>query len=161
MSLDLLQFLEEKNVVLTLRGRSKKNILSCLLDHLILKKKIAKIYKKEILKILLQREEMGSTAIGGGIALPHARLECVKDIVVCVGVSSEGIDFDSLDGEPVYIVVLLLSNQKEAGLHLKMLAYLARILRDKYFVQQIREAKCGGEIISLLKKQWQRLINCC
>lgn len=155
MQIDLLNCLDKSNVIFNLKGKSKRNILSHVLDHLISVGKVNKIYKKEMLKMLLQREEMGSTAIGGGIALPHVRLECIKNIILCVGISPTGINFDSLDDGPVYIVVTLLSNQKEAGSHLKILALLARILRDKYFVQDVRHVKTEEGFISLIKRQYK------
>lgn len=153
MDLNILNYLDKDTVILAGKQKNKKNVLSLALDHLIQKKKIKKDDKKKILKILLQREEMGSTAIGGHIALPHARIDSIKDIVVCLVVFPEGIDFESLDQEPVYVVSLLLSNQNEAGLHLKMLALLARMLKDKYFVQQLKNAKTEGEILLLVSKQ--------
>ena len=153
MDSNILEYLEKDNVIIGLKQKSKKNILSVILDHLVDKKKIKKDNKKEVLKVLLQREEMGSTAIGGSIALPHARVDFVKDVVLCLVIAKEGLDFDALDQGPVNIIVLLLSNQKEAGLHLKMLAFLARMLRDKYFVQRLKEAKNEAEVLAMLSKQ--------
>ncbi|UCD15681.1 MAG: PTS sugar transporter subunit IIA [Candidatus Omnitrophota bacterium] len=155
MSIKIIDYLDKDSIILGLKQKNKKNVISCLLDHLIQKKKITKESKKETLKLLIQREEMGSTAIGGHIALPHARVNSIKDVVICLAISQEGIDFDSLDQEKVNIVTLLLSNQKEAGLHLKMLAFLARMLRDKYFVQQLKSAKTKEEVLVLVKKQQQ------
>jgi mannitol/fructose-specific phosphotransferase system IIA component (Ntr-type) len=155
MDIDILDYLDKDSIVVGLKQKSKKKILSAILEHLIAKKKIGKDSEKEILKNLLQREEMGSTAIGGYIALPHARINSVKDIVLCFVVSREGIEFDSLDQEPVNIIALLLSNQKEAGLHLKMLAFLARMLRDKYFVQQLKNAATSEDVLALVNKQQQ------
>ena len=153
--MNILDYLDKDSVILQLKAKNKKNTISTILDHLIQKGKIAKENKKEILKTILQREEMGSTAIGGYIALPHARIDFVKDVVICLAVSNEGMDFDSLDQEPVNIIALLLSNQKEAGLHLKILAFLARMLRDKYFVQQLKNTKSAEEILVLVKRQQQ------
>jgi fructose-specific phosphotransferase system IIA component len=155
MDIKILDYLDKDSVILGIKHKNKKNILSGLLDHLIQKKKIQKENKKEILKTLLQREEMGSTAIGGYIALPHARINSIKDIIVCFSISQEGVNFDSLDEDPVNIITLLISNQKEAGLHLKMLALLARLLRDKSFVQQLKNAKTEEEILALINKQQQ------
>jgi len=155
MDIDILDYLDKDSIIVGLKQKSKKKILSAVLEHLIAKKKIGKDGEKEILKNLLQREEMGSTAIGGYIALPHARINSVKDIVLCFVVSREGIEFDSLDQEPVNIIALLLSNQKEAGLHLKMLAFLARMLRDKYFVQQLKNATTSEDVLALVNKQQQ------
>ncbi|MDP8289805.1 MAG: PTS sugar transporter subunit IIA [Candidatus Susulua stagnicola] len=151
--MNILDYLDKDCVILSLKHKNKKNTILSIIDHLIDKKRITKKDKKEISRAIFQREEMGSTAIGNHIAFPHARTNVVKDIVICVGIFKEGIDFDSLDQEPVHIVALLLSNQKESGLHLKMLAFLARMLRDKYLVQRLKNAKTEKEIISLLGKQ--------
>ncbi|OPX30760.1 MAG: hypothetical protein B1H08_00785 [Candidatus Omnitrophica bacterium 4484_171] len=145
--------MNEEDIIINLKARNKKNAISVMLNCLVNTKRIGKNDKRLILKVIMQREDMGSTAIGGNIALPHARLDCVKDIVSCIAISREGIDFDSLDEEPVHIIVLLLSNQKEAGLHLKTLAYLAKMLRDKSFVRKLEAAKEKSEVISLIARQ--------
>jgi len=155
MDINILDYLDKDSIIIGLKQKSKKKILAAILKHLIDKKKISKDSEKEILKNLFQREEMGSTAIGGYIALPHARINSIKDIVLCFVVSREGIEFDSLDQEPVNIMALLLSNQKEAGLHLKMLAFLARMLREKYFVQQLKNATTSEDVLALVNKQQQ------
>jgi len=152
-----LKYLHEEDVILNLKARSKKNIISILLDRLIETGKVEKDNKKSILRAIVQREEMGSTAIGGYIALPHVRLDSVKNIVICVAISPNGVAFDSLDDEPVNIIVLLLSNQKEAGMHLKTLAYLAKILKDKFFVQQLKNSRDEQQVISLMAKQYNML----
>ncbi len=155
--MDILDYLDKNCVLIGLKRKNKKNTISVILDCLVANKKISKEDKKEVFKAVLQREEMGSTAIGNHIAFPHARTNSVKDIIICIGISKEGIDFDSLDQESVNIVALLLSNQREAGLHLKMLAFLARMLRDKYLVQRLKNVKDGEEVISLLDKQQQAI----
>ncbi|MDD3296046.1 MAG: PTS sugar transporter subunit IIA [Candidatus Omnitrophica bacterium] len=153
--MNVLNYLDTDGILLGVRQKNKKSIISLMLDHLIQKNKISKDSKKEILKTIIQREEVGSTAIGNHIALPHARLNLVKDAIICIGISKEGLDFDSLDQEPVNIIALLLSNQKEAGLHLKMLAFLARMFRDKYLVQRLKSSKSEKEVLELLDKQQQ------
>jgi mannitol/fructose-specific phosphotransferase system IIA component (Ntr-type) len=155
MDINILDYLGKDSIIIGLKQKTKKKILNAILEYLSNKKKITKANIKDILKIILQREEMGSTAIGGYIALPHARIDSIKDVVVCLAISEEGLEFDSLDQEPVNIIALLLSNQKEAGLHLKMLAFLARMLRDKYFVQQLKNAKTQEEALALITKQQQ------
>lgn len=153
MDMNILDYLDKNTVILGLKPKSKKSILSTILDHLILKNKIKKTDKNNILKKLLQREEMGSTAIGGSIALPHARIEKIKKMQICISISPEGVNFNSLDQDPVKIIVLILSNQKEAGLHLKMLALLARMLKDKYFVKQLINVNREEELVAYMDKQ--------
>jgi len=116
--MNISDYLDKDCVVLELKQKSKKNIISNILDHLTAKGKIAKDSKKDILKAVVRREEMGSTAIGGCIAFPHTRTDLVDKMVICVCVSKEGVDFDSLDQEQVNVIALLLSYQNEAGLHL-------------------------------------------
>ncbi|MFH1772197.1 MAG: PTS sugar transporter subunit IIA [Candidatus Omnitrophota bacterium] len=153
MDINLIDHLDANSIVLNLKAKSKKNIISVILDHLISAKKIKSENKKDILKVLMQREEMGSTAIGGSIALPHARLGYMKKLVICFAISHDGVDFDALDQDKVCVVVLLLSNNREAGLHLKMLAFLARMLRDRYFVQQLKNAKSVEEALIFIQKK--------
>jgi mannitol/fructose-specific phosphotransferase system IIA component (Ntr-type) len=155
MDINILDYLNKDSICLGIQQKNKKGILTAILDHLIVKKKIKKENKSVILKSLLQREQMGSTAIGGCIAFPHARLDNIKDLIICFAVSRRGVDFESLDQEPVNIIALLLSNQKEAGRHLKMLAFLARMLRDKYFVQKIKGAANQEEVLALIAQQEQ------
>ncbi|MDD4294274.1 MAG: PTS sugar transporter subunit IIA [Candidatus Omnitrophica bacterium] len=153
MDINILDYLEEKNVILGINQKNKKNTISFLLDNLIVTKKIKPDSKKDLLKLIMQREDMGSTAIGGHIALPHVRTDQVKDVVICFGVSDSGIEFDSLDQAPVHVVVLLLSNQKQAGLHLKTLALLAKLLKDKYFIQRLRKIEDKDLLLKLISKQ--------
>ena len=153
--MDIFSFLDKDSVILNLKSKTKKVIISTMLDFLIQRGKISEDQKKYIMKTILRREEMGSTAIGNNIALPHARIDSVKDVIICLGLSQEGLNFDSLDQEPVNVVALLLSNSQEAGLHLKVLARLARMLRDKYLIQRLKNAKTEEEIIELLSKQQQ------
>jgi fructose-specific phosphotransferase system IIA component len=155
MDINILDYVKKDAIIFGLKAKNKKAVFTAMLDALVAAKQIVSKDKLSILKTLLKREEMGSTAIGGRIAFPHARVSMIKDIVLCIAISPEGIDFDSLDQESVNVISLLLSNQEEAGLHLKMLAFLARMLRDKYFVQQLKAAKTHTEIFALLNKQQQ------
>ncbi len=153
--MDIVNYLDEESIIFGCKQRDKKSLISFLLDNLVLSNKLNKKNKRDILATVIQREEMGSTAIGGSIALPHARINSVNNILLSLYITKEGIDFDALDEKPVNIVVLLLSNKMQAGSHLKTLAFLARMLRDKYFVESLTKAKDKKEIIKLLIKQQQ------
>lgn len=155
--MNVLDYLDSESIILGVKAKNKKVAVPRMLDYLIQKKKIAKDDKKTISRAIFRREEMGSTAIGNHIAFPHARVNSVKNIIICIGIFKEGVDFDSLDQQPVNVIALLLSNQSEAGLHLKMLAFLARMLRDKYLVQRLKSAKTQTEVIDLLRQQQQAI----
>ncbi|MCF7870729.1 MAG: PTS sugar transporter subunit IIA [Candidatus Omnitrophica bacterium] len=153
--MNVANYLDKDNILFSSKQRDKKNIISFMLDNLVSCNKIDKKNKKDILTTIIQREEMGSTAIGGNIALPHARINSVKNILLSLCIAKEGVDFDSLDEKPVNVIVLLLSNKMQAGTHLKTLAFLARMLRDKFFIQSLKKAKDKEEVLSLLNKQQQ------
>lgn len=112
--------------------------------------------KKSLVKGLLDREKLGSTGIGQGIAIPHAKTDKVHDIVAVMGISRKGVDFDALDGEPVYIFFLLVAPRESAGPHLKALAQISRLLRDNYFCELLRKAKDEKEVYEILAAEEER-----
>lgn len=148
---EIKQFLEKENIFEKIKARDKKGVIKELLDNLVKGGKIPSSQKSQILKKLLEREDLGSTALGQGFALPHAKIKNLDRTIVCVGCSKQGVDFDSLDGESVYIIFLLIVNEKEFGLHLKLLASCARMLRDKFFRKRIMDAKSRQDIYNIIK----------
>ncbi|HNQ35900.1 MAG TPA: PTS sugar transporter subunit IIA [bacterium] len=107
---------------------------------------------------LLEREKLGSTGIGQNIAVPHAKREDVKKLLVTVGLSARGIDFDALDGDPVNIVFLVLAPSDATGLHLKVLARIARLLKDKVFRNSLRSCKSAQDVFSTIKEEDERAV---
>lgn len=90
-------------------------------------------------EVLLEREKLGSTGIGSGVAIPHGKLPNLERIVSAFGRSKAGIDFDSQDGEPAHLFFVLVAPENTAGLHLKALAKLSRLLKDAQFRQKLME----------------------
>jgi PTS system fructose-specific IIA component/PTS system nitrogen regulatory IIA component len=103
-----------------------------------------------IVKAILKREELGSTGIGRGVAVPHTKHSSVQRLVGTVAVSSEGIDFDSLDGEKVQLLFLLISPPDRPGDHLRALENISRQLRDDTFCKFLKQAKTADDIRQLL-----------
>lgn len=104
----------------------------------------------DIVRALMDREDLGSTGIGKGVAVPHAKHESVSGLVGAFGRSSKGIEFAALDGQPVWLVFLLLSSKDSSGRHLEALARVARLVRDGRFCRFLREAKGGPEELAEL-----------
>jgi len=148
-------FLKEDCVIVNLKSRDKKGAIAELLS-LLEKNKYIKESKK-ILETVMEREKLGSTGIGQGIAVPHAKTEQIDNLVGALGISQNGVDFDSLDGEPVYIIFLLLAPTKSIGLHLKALAKIARLLKDRVFRNALRECKTPEEAIKIIKEDEEKL----
>ena len=107
---------------------------------------------EDIVRAILKRELLGSTGIGRGVAIPHTKHNSVERLIGTVALSNKGIAFDSLDGEPVHVFVLLISPQDRPGDHLRALENVSRSLRDDNFVRALRAAKTREEIIALLDR---------
>ena len=106
---------------------------------------------EDIVKAILKRELLGSTGIGRGVAIPHTKHASVDRLVGTVALSRPGVAFDSLDGEPVHVFVLLISPQDRPGDHLRALENVSRSLRDDVFVRSLRQARTREEIWRLLE----------
>jgi PTS system fructose-specific IIA component/PTS system nitrogen regulatory IIA component len=106
--------------------------------------------QESIVAFILKREELGSTGIGRGVAVPHTKHPSVDRLVGTVAVSGEGVDFNSLDGEKVQLLFLLISPPDRPGDHLRALENISRQLRDDTFCRFLKQAKSGEEIQQLL-----------
>ena len=104
-----------------------------------------------IVKAILKREDLGTTGIGRGVAVPHTKHPSVDKLVGTVAVSQEGIDFDSLDGDPVHLFFLLVSPPDQPGQHLRALENISRQLRDDAFCRELKAAKAPADIQHLLE----------
>jgi fructose-specific phosphotransferase system IIA component len=151
-------FLSKKAIVPEIKATKKEEVIKELVDALINAADIDKRYRSKIIEALMAREELGSTAIGQGVSIPHAKSEYTKRLVAAFGLSSKGVDFDSLDGEPVYIIFLLLAPQDSAGPHLKALASISRLLKDKYLRDNLRSSKDEKSIIKIIAQEDEKKI---
>ena len=147
----IMDFLNEKAVSANLKASTKEEVIEELID-LLLNAQVIKD-KNKLLKILLDREALGSTGIGQGVAIPHGKSEGVKELVGAFGISEAGINFDSLDGEKVYIFFLLVAPEDSAGPHLKALARISRLLKDKYFRDTLKAAKESKVLVKIIKQE--------
>lgn len=143
-------FLKEDCILINLKGKEKNEVLAELLELLKAKKHIKD--SDEILSTLMEREKLGSTGIGQGIAVPHAKTDQIENLIGALGISDSGVSFDSLDGEPVNIVFLILAPGKSIGLHLKALAKIARLLKNRTFRNALRGAKTPAEALEIIKE---------
>ena len=150
-------FLCPEAVCADLKSETKEQVIAELVNLLISSEAVEKKYKNKIIEVLLAREALGSTAIGQGIAIPHGKCECAKELVACLGISKQGINFDSLDGEPVYIFFLILAPVDSAGPHLKALARISRLLKDKYIRDGLKSVKDEKMILKIIQQEDARL----
>ncbi len=108
---------------------------------------------KDIAKVLMEREQLGSTGIGGGIAIPHGKLDTAKDIRIGFGVSKKGVEYDSLDNKPVHLFFVLLTPENSAGGHLKVLAQISKLLKMDQFKKKLLSADSVDTIYDIIIEQ--------
>ncbi|MBD3308518.1 PTS sugar transporter subunit IIA [candidate division KSB3 bacterium] len=144
----LIDTLEESSIVADLQASEKQTALEILVDAMT--RSHPEIDKHDILNILLEREALGSTGIGDGIAIPHGKSSQVSQIISGFGLSKTGIAFDSLDGNPAHLFFLLVAPENSVGTHLKMLARISRMLKNPEFRQKLLEAHSQHDIYQII-----------
>jgi PTS system nitrogen regulatory IIA component len=151
--MQIMDFLSKKAITMDIKSTKKEDVLRELVDALINAGEIEKRHRNKLVEALMNRESLGSTAIGQGIAIPHAKSDCVEKLVAAFGLSRKGVDFDSLDGEPAHIFFLLVAPQDSAGPHLKALARISRLLKDKYFRDALRSCADDKSIVKAITQE--------
>ncbi|MBN1596028.1 PTS sugar transporter subunit IIA [candidate division FCPU426 bacterium] len=147
----IMDFLSEKNITVDLKAKNKKEAIEELVGILVENGNVTD--KKKMVQILLEREELGSTGIGQGIAIPHGKSDSVKELTAAFGLSKTGVPFDALDGEPVFIFFLLVAPEGTAGAHLKALARISGLLKDKYIRRKLMAAQSTEEIVKIIQEE--------
>jgi len=148
--MQIMEFLSKKAILTDIKSTKKEEVIKELVDALVAAGEIEKRCRNRLIDALMTRESLGSTAIGQGIAIPHAKSDCVDKLIAAFGLSKKGVDFDSLDGEPAYIFFLLVAPQDSAGPHLKALARISRLLKDKYFRDSLRACTDDKSILKII-----------
>jgi mannitol/fructose-specific phosphotransferase system IIA component (Ntr-type) len=147
-----LNLFKEKNIIADLKAGDKREVLEEMVEYSIEKGLLAKTKKKAVIEALLEREKLGSTGLGNGIAIPHVKIKGFQGDLALVARSKSGIDFKSVDGEPVIIFFLLVSSTEEAENHLSILQWISGLARHQDFKSFIRGAADGKEILGILKE---------
>jgi len=140
--------LKEKYIFLNLEEDNKKKLIAKLVDLIAASGKLKN--KKAFLNLILKREKLGSTGIGNGVAIPHAKSEKVKDFIMAFARQDKGMDFGALDGEKTYLFFILASPESNVGGHLKILADISRLVKDKFIVDRLKNAKDKKEILKII-----------
>jgi PTS system nitrogen regulatory IIA component len=146
--------LDADSVIEQLTARDKKGVLDELVSVLVEHGKLAD--QEKSVQILLERERLGSTGIGDGIAIPHGKLKAINSVICSFGRSKEGVDFQSIDEKPSYLFFLLFAPEESAGEHLKALARLSRLLKDAQLRKQLLAATSRAEIYRLITEEDER-----
>jgi len=144
-------FLCQEAVVLGIKAKDKEAAICEMVDVL---KRLKKIKDAPpVVELLMQREKLGSTGIGQGVAIPHAKIDFIEKQIGVLGISQGGVDFESLDGAPAHLIFLLVCPAAAAsGEHLLAMASVSRVFKDKPFRQSLLKATTAQEVIGLIEK---------
>ena len=151
--LDLLT--DESLIAPSLTGTSKTATLRELAEHLA--RQHPEINAERLVEVLWERERLGSTAIGDGIAIPHGKLPGLSGVIGAFGRHVAGVDFDSLDGSPTHLFFLLVAPEDSVGQHLKALARVSRLLKDRAFREKLIGAADRAELFRLIREEDEKL----
>jgi PTS system nitrogen regulatory IIA component len=146
----ILEALKRDAIIADLKSQDKKGVLEELATPVA---RSAGIDIDKIVRVLRERERLGSTGIGGGIGIPHGKLKELQNLVLGFGISRRGIDFESMDNRPTHIFFLLVTPENSTGLHLKVLARISRILKNDPFKERLLEATDVDEIYGIIAEE--------
>jgi len=144
------QVLHKNAILPDLKSRDKKGVIEELAAPVA---EIANVDHRELVNVLMDRERLGSTGIGGGIGIPHGKMKNLDTLFVGFGISREGVDFESMDRKPTHIFFLLITPEDSTGLHLKLLARISKILKNESFKMRLLNAAGRDEIYEIIKKE--------
>ncbi len=149
----LMDFLVEEAIIFDLKSADKAGALKEMVEALRNAQKISSKDTENILEALAKREKLGSTGIGGGVAVPHTKHVSVTKLMGTLARSKTGVEFDALDGEPVHLLFLLLSPSESSSSHLAALERIATLIRDNDFRRFMSMAHSKKEMIEILKEK--------
>ena len=146
--MDLRKILTKDVITNDLKGETKEEVIDSLIELLVSAGKITD--RRKVKACILDREAKMSTGMESGIAIPHGKSDAVEELVGCLGISKEGVDFDAFDKKPSRIFIMTVSPLQRTGPHVQFLAEISRLLRDETERKNLLEAKSVDEIYSII-----------
>ena len=145
----IIDALQKEAIIVELTATDKKGVLEELVAPVA---KISGANQEEMVRVLLDRERLGSTGIGEGVGIPHGKLKELDSLALGFGISRKGVDFESMDNRPTYIFFLLITPENSTGLHLKLLARISKILKSVPFKESLLNASDRDDIYNIIKE---------
>jgi PTS system nitrogen regulatory IIA component len=149
--MNITDILDEESIIVELTAQDKKSVLEELVAVLFEHGRVKD--KEKPVEVLLERERLGSTGIGDGIAIPHGKLKEIQGIICSFGRTRAGVDFQSIDERPTHLFFLLLAPEDSASEHLQALARLSRLLKDDHLRKRLMDAASKKEIYRIIKEE--------
>lgn len=155
MSVKISELLDPAAIVAELKGGGKNEVLAELTDALLAAN--PKLNRAEVLRVLQERERLGSTGIGDGVAIPHGKLKNIDRQLIAFGLSGKGVEFDAMDGKPARLFFLLIAPEEAAGAHLKTLARISKLLKGSQVRERLRDATDRQQIYRIIAEEEEKL----
>lgn len=146
--LGIADVLRKESVMLNLKTKSKPEVIRELAE--LVTEQYPNLSRDNLVSVLLEREKLCSTAVDEGVAIPHGKISGLSNIIAAFGRSVEGVDFESLDGNPTHLFILLLAPESSSGIHLKLLARISRIFKNPEFRARLMEAQTEEGLYSII-----------
>jgi len=151
----IVDLLNPAAITADIKATDKNAVLMELTDALIQVE--SSLDREEVLRVLQERERLGSTGIGEGVAIPHGKLKDLKNLLISFGRSRNGVDFNSMDGKPAHLFFLLIAPEESIGVHLKTLARISKLLKSPAVRRRLLEAADGQELYSIIAEEDESL----
>jgi PTS system nitrogen regulatory IIA component len=145
----ILEVLPKEAIITDIKSKVKNEVIEELVASI---SKITGINSAELIRVLLERERLGSTGIGGGIGIPHGKLKSLESLIMGFGLSRKGVEFESIDGRPAHLFFILLTPENSTGLHLKLLARISRLLKNESFKKKLMKATDSNQVYSIIEE---------
>lgn len=149
--MDICNVLSQDRIVIGVKSRDKIDILQEMLDVAATSGNIGN--KEKVFESILEREQLQTTGVGFGLAIAHAKSPEVEGVVLSLGISQDGVNYDALDGKPVYMIFLLVASTEKNTEYLSVLARIARFFKEEEFREAVRHAKSPASVMSLIKQR--------
>lgn len=150
----IVDLLHPETIISSLQARTKDDVLAELAEALF--KFDESLDRTEVIKVLHERERLGSTGIGDGVAIPHGKLKSLDKLLIAFARSVDGVDFDAMDGKPAHLFFLLVAPEESVGVHLKMLARISKILKNKATREQLVQAPDAQALYKIIADEEER-----
>ena len=155
MSVKIAELLDPAAIVAELQGLSKNEVLAELTDALLMAN--PRLNRGEVLRVLQERESLGSTGIGEGVAIPHGKLRNIDRQLIAFGLSDKGVEFDAMDGKPARLFFLLIAPEDAAGVHLKTLARISKLLKGSMLRERLSGVRERQQIHRIIAEEEENL----
>lgn len=145
----ILDALRKEAILVNLAARDKKGVLE---ELTMPAARISGVEHSKLVRMLMERERLGTTGIGGGIGIPHGKLKELSSVVLCAGISRKGVEFDAMDGRPVRIFFLIFTPEGATEMHLMLLSRISKLLKNDIFRQRLLDAQDADAVLDVIEE---------